>query len=80
VDVAVFSRDDVRSCFKQFGAHSRYEIAQAVARNAEAIRHRLPKPRRIWESEGRSMALFSAAALVLTHYQLSAQRLLDELK
>lgn len=80
VDVEVYPRDDVRACFRGFAAHSRHEIAQAVARQVEAIGDRLPKARRCWESEGRSMSLFSAAALVLTHYQLSAKRLLAELE
>lgn len=80
VDVAVCSRDDVRACFRHLGARSRQEIAEAVARHVDALRPRLPKARAPWESDRRSMALFVAASLVLTHYALDARRLLDDLR
>ena len=80
VEVAIYSRGDVRACFANVGAGTRQEIAEAVARHIDAFRHQLPRKRRSWESEDRRMAIFAAAALVLTHYQLGASRLLDELK
>jgi len=80
VDVAIYTRGDVQACFASVGARTRDEIAAAVARHVEAFRHRLPKPRKPWESEDRRMALFSAAALVLTHYQLGASRVFEDLK
>jgi hypothetical protein len=50
------------------GARSRQEIAEAVARSFD----RLPRPRRPWEGPHRRLAIFDAAAVVLTHYQLDA--------
>ena len=79
VEVAIYTRGDVRACFAAVGAQSRYEIAEAVGRHVEALREWLPKRRRPWETEHRRIAVFSAAALVLTHYQLGAGRLYDDL-
>lgn len=79
-DVEVYPFTEVAACFAGVGARTREEIAAAVLRHVDAFRHQLPKRRRPWESEPRNLALFSAAALALTHYQLSASRLLDELR
>lgn len=76
VEVAVYARSEVQACFASVGARSRHEIAEAIVRNIEALRHKLPPKRKPWQSEDRRMALFAAAALVLTHYQLGASRLL----
>ncbi|HEY3814558.1 MAG TPA: hypothetical protein VGL66_15155 [Caulobacteraceae bacterium] len=67
VEVFVYTRDEVREAFSEVGARTRQEIAEAVVRHVAALRHRLPYPRRIWQSEDRRQALFVAAALVLTH-------------
>ena len=80
IDVTVYTRGHIRACFAAVGAVSRQEIAEAVARLVDAFGHRLPKARKPWESEDRRMALFSAAALVLTHYQLGASTLFDTLR
>ena len=80
VDVAVHTRADIQSCFKTVGAWTRQEIAEAVARHVDAFRHQLPKARRPWDAEDRRMALFSAAALVFTHFRFGSDRLLDHLR
>jgi Holliday junction resolvasome RuvABC endonuclease subunit len=80
IDVAIYTRTDIAACFRSVGARTRDEIAHAVARHVQHLRHRLPPKRRDWQSEHPRMALFCAAALVLTHYHLGAARLLDELK
>ena len=79
VEVAVYTRGDVRACFAAVGARSREEIAEAVVRHVDALREWLPKRRRPWETEHRRLAVFSAAALVLTHYQIGAGRFFDDL-
>lgn len=73
IETAVYSRGDVREAFAEVKAWTRREIAEAVARHFEAFRHRLPKPRRPWESEDAQGALFAAAALVLTHQRQGGQ-------
>ena len=70
-ETAVYSRADIREAFAEVEARTRREIAEAVARHLEAFRHRLPKPRRPWESEDARGALFAAAAVILTHQRLS---------
>lgn len=79
LEVAIYSRASIRTCFAPVGAVTRQEIAEAVVRHITAFEHRMPKRRRCWESEDCRMALFSAAALVLTHYALGATQLLDTL-
>ncbi len=79
MEIAVHTRGDTRACFATVGAQSRQEIAEAVARSFEVLRGRLPKPRRPWDAPCRRMALFDAAAVVLTHYQLGASRLFGDL-
>ena len=79
IEVAVLRLQDVKACFASVGARTRQEIAEAVARQIPAFDHKLPRARKPWESESRRMALFCAAALVLTHYQLGAGQLFDDL-
>lgn len=69
IETPVYSRADIREAFSEVGAPTRREIAEAVAQHCEAFRHRLPKPRRPWESEDARGALFAAAAVALTHYR-----------
>ena len=79
IDVAVYTRRDVKQCFAGVGAVTRDEIAAAVVRHVDALRHWLPKARQPWESEHRRLAVFSAAALVLTHYQRGSAYVLHQL-
>lgn len=67
VDVAIYTRADVRAWFAHYGARTRQQIAEAVARHHEPLRRLVPKARKPWESEGRNMQLFNAAALAMTH-------------
>lgn len=80
VEVAVLRRGDVQGCFAGVGAATREDIALAVARHTPALRDRLPRRRQAWNSEDLRMSLFSAAALVATHFALDAQQLLDQLR
>ncbi len=70
VEVLVYTRLEVREAFAEVKARTRQEIAEAVARHLDVFRHRLPPPRRPWESEDARGALFAAAALALTHFRL----------
>jgi Holliday junction resolvasome RuvABC endonuclease subunit len=76
IEVAVFRKGDVQACFAKVGATTRDDIAHAVARHTPQLQDRLPARRRPWSSEDLRMALFSAAALVTTHYALDANTLL----
>lgn len=79
VEATMYPRGDVQAMFAPVGARSRQDIAVAVARQVPALSHRLPRKRGAWHCEDRRMALFNAAALVITHFQLDANRLLREL-
>lgn len=70
VETLVYHRTEVREAFAETGARTRREIAEAVARHLEAFRHRLPPPRKPWDSEDAREALFAAAAVVLTHHRI----------
>ena len=63
-----YTREDVRACFRESGAITRYEIAQAIAAHVPAMSHRLPPMKKLWESEDGRMGLFDAASLALTYF------------
>jgi len=79
IEVAVYASTQIRSCFGSVGARTRQEAAEAIARNFEALRPRLPKPRKVWDAPDRRMAIFDAAAAVQAHYQIRAASLFDGL-
>lgn len=79
INVQIYPFQEVQACFSSVGARTRQQIAEAIARQIDALRPRLPNVRKPWQSEDRRMAIFSAAALVLTHYQLGASQLFDDL-
>lgn len=79
VDVAIYTFNDVRTCFANVGARTRQEIAEAIGRQFALFHHMLPRKRRPWQAEGWRMSTFSATALVLAHYQRSTLAFLANL-
>lgn len=79
IEVLMYTRRDIQACFSSVGARTRQEIAEAVGRHVDAFHHRTPAPRKAWQNEDGRMALFSAAALALTHFQFNASGLFDQL-
>jgi hypothetical protein len=79
LEVATYPFTDVSEVFGVVGARTRQEIAEAVARHCPVLSPRLPKRRRAWETEREGLAIFCAAALVMTHDRLDGDRLLDGL-
>ena len=67
IDVTQYSRADIQHRFRRLGASTRQEIAEAVAQELDVLSPRLPHPRKPWHNESRRMAIFSAAAVALTH-------------
>ncbi|MGH9808539.1 MAG: hypothetical protein ACRD9W_15040 [Terriglobia bacterium] len=61
-------RAEMVTMFKRMGARNKDDIAAAVARLLPELGARLPPRRRIWDSEHYAMAMFTAAAFVLTHF------------
>jgi hypothetical protein len=72
IDLYQYPLADIQHCFGSVGAKTRHEIAEAVVRQLDVLSPRLPRRRKAWQSEPRRMAIFSAAALALTH--LSSRR------
>ena len=68
VDVHVYSRRAVASCFADVGAVTRYEVAVAIAKRVAAFERLLPPPRKIWMTEHQNLSVFSAAALAITYF------------
>jgi len=68
IEVSRISRGSIRACFASVGAKTKYEIAQAVARQIPALAHRLPPLRKIWMSEDPRQSLFDVAALGVAFY------------
>ena len=80
IEVVIYTKGEVQRYFETIGARTRYEIATAISRQLDILRPQLPPKRKPWNGEDYRMTLFSAAALILTHYRTEAGRLLDELK
>jgi hypothetical protein len=79
VEVAIISYRDVRHCFIHLGARTRWEIANAIARQFPALTRRVPAQRQPWKSEDWRLALFNAIALILAAYQLDARAFMESL-
>lgn len=78
IDVAAYTRGDIAVCFATVGARTRQEIAEAIVRHNEIFRRYLTAPRRPWQDEQRGMQLFSAVALVVTHFRMDVSKLFEE--
>lgn len=78
--IASYERECVQEAFAAVGARTRDEVAEAVARFYPTLQLRLPPPRKPWNSEDKRLAIFAAAAVVLTHYQNGATALLNEVR
>ena len=70
IDLARVSRKDIHRCYATIGALTWQDIAEAVGHQLEPLRALVPKRRKAWESESRRMAIFSAAAVAMTYWQL----------
>lgn len=72
VAVTRYSRDQIRECFAEFGAVTKYEIAQAISRSLPEFPPQLPPARKIWLPEDSRMSIFDAVALIFTHFYFEA--------
>jgi hypothetical protein len=65
VRVKHVSRAAVRELFAETGV-TKHDIAVALADRFPELRHRLPRPRKPWESEDERMGIFDAVSFALT--------------
>ena len=66
--VVLYSRDQIRDVFEQFGAVTKYEIAKVILTEFKELELREPKKRKTWQSESHNMPIFDALSLALTYY------------
>jgi Holliday junction resolvasome RuvABC endonuclease subunit len=66
-----YTREQVRYVFEQYGAKTKYEIAQKLIEAFPELASRAPKIRKPWEDEDYHMGVFDAIALATTHLYLS---------
>jgi hypothetical protein len=71
LETPVYRRSVIRTVFARVGASTRYEIARAVSHHIDVFGHRMPKKRKVWESEDARQSLFDAAALAMTYFTVS---------
>lgn len=72
VFVALYTREQIRECFSQFGVTSRYEIAKTISQNLPEFTVQLPPPRKLWLPESSRMKYFDAVSLIFTHFYFMA--------
>ncbi len=70
----LYPRTSIPAAFTDTGALTKKEITKLIAERFPELKHRLPRTRRIWESEDARQAIFDAAALALAHTCLREQR------
>jgi hypothetical protein len=79
--VEILTRQEVGKALGRPLDADRRSIAHEVAARIPTLGYRVPKPRtKFGDGEPRSLSVFSAAALVLAHYENEATALLDELR
>ena len=66
-----YSRDQIREVFLQFGATTKYEIAQVLLTEFKELENRGPKKRTLWAAEDRNLAIFDALSLAITWHYLN---------
>lgn len=63
-----YSRADIRKTFAQFGAKTKYKIAQKIVEWMPSFLLRLPPEKKAWMSEDPRMSIFGAVSLALTYF------------
>jgi Holliday junction resolvasome RuvABC endonuclease subunit len=70
IPVYRYSREQIKNVFEQFGATTKYEIAQKIIGEYDELKDRAPKPRKAWMEEDYNMGIFDAMAIIGTHNYL----------
>ena len=65
-----YSREQIKEVFASFNVSTRFEIASCIHDWFPNMGLRLPRVKKIWESEDFTMAAYDALSLALTHYYL----------
>ena len=70
-ELNVVSRANVYRSYAKVGATTWQDIAEAVAYQLDPLRALVPTRRKPWQSETQRMAIFSAAAIAMTYWQMN---------
>lgn len=71
MDTPVYSRVLIQTVFSSVGARTRYEIAEVIRQQVDALSHRMPRKRKPWVSEDPRQSLFDAAALAMAYFAMN---------
>lgn len=71
METPIYHRRVIRTVFASVGASTRYEVAQVIAHRIDALSHRMPRCRRVWEKPDHRQSLFDAAALAVTYFAVT---------
>jgi len=74
MDTPVYGREEVSAAVTGNPKASRHVVARAVSERLPILRHRMPEPRKLWQSEDNRQCLFDAAALGIAHHVLTRPR------
>lgn len=66
-----YTREQIRFAFEQYGAKTKYEIAQKIIEGFPQLAKRAPKVTKWYDEEDYNMGIFDALALALTHQYLA---------
>jgi Holliday junction resolvasome RuvABC endonuclease subunit len=72
ITVERYSRDQIKECFAEFDAVTKYEIAKAISESLPEFPPQLPPQRKIWLPEDYRMSIFDAVSLIFTHFYFQA--------
>lgn len=68
--IKTYSRSEITNVFEQFGAKTKYEMSNTIAKFLPVFEHHKPPKRKPWMSEDSRMAIFDAIALAMTYFYL----------
>lgn len=69
--VVQYSRDQIKEVFEQFGAVTKYEIAQVLLKEFKELTLKAPQQRKLWTSEHRYMSIYDSLSLTMTWFYLN---------
>lgn len=72
IGVERYARDQIRECFAEFDAATKYDIAKAISQALPEFPPQLPPERKIWLPEDYRMCIFDAVSLIFTHFYFQA--------
>lgn len=73
IEVARYSRSDILCAFAPYRAHTKHEIAKAIAKLLPELAPHVPPKRPQWRGEAHRMFFFDAVSLCLTYYLSDTQ-------